>query len=269
MHALSQSASDTSWKTIYRESSPKVNDLIDTKLKVRFDFDHSRMQGEEWLTLKPHFYPTDSLDLDAKQMEIGEVGLVVGTDSHPLQYTYDGWHLKIRLDKTYTAREEYEIHLQYIAKPDEAKVPDNEKGLHFINPKNEDKSIPTEIWTDDETNHTSMWCPTIDHPNQKTTEEIIMTVPQKFVTLSNGRLASEHINGDGTRTDDWKMELPHAPYLFFMAVGDFAVVKDTYKGKEVNYYVERDYASTARRIFSWTPSMIAFFEQVTGVLSPG
>ena len=268
LQVLAQSAPDTSWKTVYRESAPKVNDLIDTKLNVRFDPDHSRMQGEEWVTLKPHFYPTDTLDLDAKQMDIGEVALVAGTNSHPLKYTYDGWHLKIRLDKTYTANEEYKIHITYLAKPDEAKVPDGEKGLHFINPKKEDKSMPTEIWTDGETNHTSVWCPTIDEPNQKTTEEIIMTVPGKYVTLSNGRLVSDHINGDGTRTDDWKMELPHAPYLFFMGVGDFSIVRDHYKGMEVNYYVEKEYASTARRIFGQTPSMIAFFEQLTGVPFP-
>ena len=31
--------------------------------------------AKEWLTLKPHFYPTDSLSLDAKGMEIKEVAL--------------------------------------------------------------------------------------------------------------------------------------------------------------------------------------------------
>ena len=36
------------------------------------------------------------------------------------------------------------------------------------------------------------------------------------------------------------MELPHAPYLFFIGVGDYAIVKDSYKGKEVSYYVEKE-----------------------------
>jgi aminopeptidase N len=268
MHALPQSSDDTVWKTIYRESFPKVNDLIDTKLKVRFDLKDSRMLGEEWTIIKPHFYPTDSLDLDAKQMTIKEVALVVGAISRPIPYTYDGWHLKIKLNKTYTAKEKYKIYIKYIANPNKAKVPDNQKGLYFINPKNEDKSISTEIWTDGETNHNSTWFPTIDQPNQRTTEEIIMTVPQNFVTLSNGKLVSDHLNSDGSRTDDWKMDLPHAPYLFFMGAGDFSIIKDQYKGKEVNYYVEKEFASTARRIFGLTPSMIAFFEQVTGVPFP-
>ena len=77
-----------------------------------------------------------------------------------------------------------------------------------------------------------------------------MTVPAKYVTLSNGLLKSQVKNADGTRTDNWKMDLPHAPYLFFMGVGDFAIVKDKYKDKEVNYYVEKQYESVSDIISS-------------------
>jgi aminopeptidase N len=95
-----------------------------------------------------------------------------------------------------------------------------------------------------------------------------MTVPDKYVTLSNGRLASQKKNTNGTRTDVWKMELPHAPYLFFMGVGEYSIVKDTYKGKEVSYYVEKEYAPVARKIFGNTPEMISFFSRLTGVDYP-
>ena len=64
------------------------------------------------------------------------------------------------------------------------------------------------------------------------------------------------------------MDLPHAPYLFFMGVGDYAIVKDNYKGKEVNYYVEKEYAPVARKIFGNTPAMIGFFSKITGVDFP-
>ena len=106
---------------------------------------------------------------------------------------------------------------------------------------------------------------TIDKPNQKSTEEIYMTVPAKYVTLSNGLLISQQKNSDGTRTDYWKMELPHAPYLFFMGVGDFAIVKDKYKAMAVDYYVEKKYEPVARKIFGHTPAMIAFYEKILGV----
>ena len=61
---------DTAWRKVLRESYPKTNELVHTKLDVRFDYDKSYLYGKEWLTLKPHFYATDSVLLDAKGMEI-------------------------------------------------------------------------------------------------------------------------------------------------------------------------------------------------------
>jgi len=268
-----EAAPDTSWKKVYRESAPRLNDLVHTKLDVKFDFSKSYMNGKAWITLAPHCYPTDSLTLDAKGMEIHKVAIVNGASSQPLKYNYNGWTLDIDLDKTYKGGEKYTIYIEYTAKPDEVKVQGSAaitdaKGLYFINPKGEDKDKPTQIWTQGETEATSVWCPTIDKPDQKTTDEIIMTVPAKYVTLSNGKLVSQKSNTDGTRTDAWKMDLPHAPYLFFMGVGDYSVIKDTYKGKEVNYYVEKEYASVAKKIFGHTPEMIAFYSKILGVEYP-
>ncbi len=268
-----QESKDESWKKIYRSSSPKINDLIHTKLDVKFDYDKSYMYGKAWITLKPHYYATDSLMLDAKGMDIKKIAIVKGENNTTLKYEYDGMMLHIHLDKTYKNTENYTVYIDYTSKPNELKVEGSAaitdaKGLYFINPKGEEKNKPTQIWTQGETEANSAWFPTIDKPNQKTTEEIIMTVPDKYVTLSNGKMISQKKNADGTRTDDWKMELPHAPYLFFMGVGDYAIIKDSYKGKDVNYYVEKEYASVAKRIFGNTPEMIAFYSRITGIDFP-
>ena len=261
---------DTSWKKIYRASSPRINDLVHTKLDVKFDYANAWMYGKEWLTLKPHFYPTDSLTLDAKGMEIKEVAMMKGNSRSPLKFVNDGMQLRITLDKTYKGGENYTLYIDYISKPNELKVKGSAaitdaKGLYFINPKGEDKNKPIQIWTQGETEANSVWMPTIDKPNQKTTDEIYMTVPDKYVTLSNGLLVSQKKNTDGTRTDYWKMDLPHAPYLFFMGVGDYAVIKDSYKGKEVSYYVEKEQAPYARGVFGLTPEMIKFYSDKLGV----
>lgn len=228
------------------------------------------MNGKEWVTLHPHFYPTDSLTLDAKGMEIKEISLIKGNTKAPLQYSYNGMQLRITLNKIYKAGENYTIYLDYISKPNELKAEGSAaitdaKGLYFINPKGEEVGKPVQIWTQGETEANSAWFPTIDKPNQKTTEEIYMTVPSKYVTLSNGRLISQKNNSNGTRTDYWKMDLPHSPYLFFMGVGDFAIIKDKYKNIPVNYYVEKEYASVAKKIFGETPAMIGLYERLTGV----
>ena len=264
---------DTTWKKTLRESYPITNELVHTKLYVRFDYDKAFMYGKEWVTLKPHFYPTDSVLLDAKGMELKEVAIMKGSVKMPLKYSYDGMQVNIKLDKTYAGDEKYTLYFDYVSKPNELKVKGSDaitdaKGLYFINPKGEEKNKPTQIWTQGETEANSVWMVTIDKPNQKSTEEISMTVPNKYVTLSNGLLTSKKVNADGTRTDNWKMDLPHAPYLFFMGVGDFAITKDTYKGKEVSYYTEKNQEQYARKVFGNTPEMIKFFSEKLGVDYP-
>ncbi|MFD0794865.1 M1 family aminopeptidase [Mucilaginibacter litoreus] len=258
---------------IYRETTPKYSDLVHTKLDVRFDYKKRYMYGKEWVTLKPHFYPTDSLSLDAKGMDLKTIAIVKNGKNVPLKFTYDSLVVKIQLDRTYRNNESYTVYIDYTAKPNEFKAQGSmaitdAKGLYFINPDGTEKDKPTQIWTQGETEGSSVWFPTIDKPNQKTTDEISMTVPAKYVTLSNGRLASQKVNGDGTRTDTWKMELPHSPYLFMMAVGDFKITKDTWKGKEVSYYLEPKYAPYARDIFGFTPEVMEFYSKTLGVDYP-
>jgi len=273
--ALSQTAKDDSWKKNYRAFATKINDLVHTKLDAKFDYSNSYLNGKAWITLKPHFYPTDSLQLDAKGFKINKVEIVkTGGKNGTLKYSYDSSFLNITLDRTYKASETYTVYIDYVAMPNNLKTQgsaaiNDAKGLYFINPKGEEKDKPTQIWTQGETESTSAWVPTIDKPNQKTTNEFYMTVPAKYVTLSNGKLMSQIKNADGTRTDYWKMDQPHAPYLFFMGVGEYAIVKDTYKGKEVNYYVEKEYEKVAKKIFGNTPEMMKFFsEKVTGIEYP-
>ncbi len=268
-----EKSADTSWKSMYRESSSRINNLLHTKLDVRFDYDKAWMYGKEWLTLQPHFYPTDSLLLDAKGMEIKELSVIKGTVKTPLKYTYDGMQLKIKLDRTYTAKEKYTLYFDYISKPNDLNLKGSvaiagAKGLYFINPKGTEPNKPIQIWTQGETEANSAWMITIDKPNQKTTQEMYMTVPAKYVTLSNGLMISQKKNADGTRTDYWKMNLPHAPYLFFMGVGEYSIIKDSYKGKEVSYYVEKEFAPYAKGIFGLTPEMIGYFSKLLGVEYP-
>jgi aminopeptidase N len=261
------------WKNIYRASATKINDLVNTKLDVSFDFSKSWMYGKAWITLHPHFYPTDSLTLDAKNMNINEVALFTAGKKSPLKYRYDSLNIYITLNKTYKAGENYTVYIDYTAKPNDIKrkgsaAINGGKGLYFINPLGTDKKKPIQVWTQGETESNSGWVPTIDKPNQRQTDEISITVPNKYKTLSNGILISHKLNTNGTRTDTWKMNLPHAPYLLMMGVGEFSVIKDSYKGKEVSYFVEKEYAPVARKIFGYTPEMIAFFSKITGIDFP-
>ncbi len=264
---------DTSWKNQYRGFVTKENDLVHTKLAANFDYSKSQLNGEAWLQLRPHFYATNTLSLDAKGMDLHQVGLWNNNKVSTLKYTYDGLVIKIQLDKIYGPTENYTVYIKYTAKPNEykgkASVAINDaKGLYFINPLGKDSTKPTQVWTQGETEGTSVWLPIIDKPNQKSTQEFQLTVPSKFVSLSNGLLVKQVDNKNGTRLDIWKMDLPNAPYLFFIGVGDYAIVKDMYKGKEVSYYMEKEYEKVARQIYGKTPAMIAFYEDILDIPFP-
>jgi len=270
---FAQQKNDDDRLKIYRATVTKINSLVHTKLDVKFDYGKQYLYGKSWITLKPYIYPTDSLSLDAKGMDIKTVAVVKNGKNIPLKYTYDSLLLKISLDKKYKNEEKYTIYINYTAKPNELKTKGSlaitdAKGLYFINPYGTEKGKPVQIWTQGETEASSVWFPTIDNPNQKTTQEISMTVQSKYVTLSNGALTLQKKNNDGTRTDTWKMDKPHAPYLFMMAVGDFKIYRDKWKNIPVDYYLEPEYAPYAKDIFGLTTEMIGFFSAKLGVDYP-
>lgn len=264
---LSYAQTETSGREkIYRAAHTKTTELKHTKLKVKFDYEKEQMAGEEWLTASPYFYPSDSLVLNAKAMLIHEVALDKNGSKTPLKYDYKEDILKINLDKTYQKNQDYTVYIKYTARPNEVKQKGSAaitdaKGLYFINAQGKEADKPVQIWTQGETESSSVWFPTIDKPNQKTTQEIYMTVPDKYVTLSNGFLKSSTKEGNGLRTDHWVMEKKHAPYLFFMGVGDYAVVRDKWRNIPVDYYVEKEYEAYAKQIFGMTPEMIEFFSK--------
>ncbi len=258
-------------RPVYHASARQVWDLIHTKLEVSFDWENQYLFGKAYLSLKPYFYPSSNIQLDAKGFEI--ISIKNSTTNKEFKFEYDGYKINIKLDKTYQQNQKVELLVDYIAKPNEGKLGgsaaiSSDKGLYFINPKATDPDKPQQIWTQGETEASSKWFPTIDKPNERCTQEIYITVKDKFKTLSNGLLMSSKKNNDGTRTDYWKMDLPHAPYLFMMAIGEYAVIEDKWENIPLTYYVEPKYETSAKKIFSNTPEMLGFFSKITGVKYP-
>ena len=261
---------ETSGRVVpYRATHTKTTELKHTKLKVNFDYQKEQMNGEEWLTASPFFYATNELVLDAKGMLIHEVALDKNGSKSPLKFDYKNDVLKITLDKTYQKNQDYTVYIKYTARPNEVKQEgsaaiSDAKGLYFINAQGKDPDKPTQIWTQGETESSSAWFPTIDKSNQKTTQEIYMTVPDKYVTLSNGILKDSQKESGNLRTDHWVMDKRHSTYLFFMGVGEYAIVKDKWRNIPVDYYIEKEYEPYAKQIYGNTPEMIEFFSKKLG-----
>jgi aminopeptidase N len=103
--------------TDYKGEREKLHVLEHTKLKVDFNFKDKQLNGEAWITVKPYFYPTDKLILDAKGMIIHQVAL----KGEKLDFNYDNFKLRIDLPKKHTKEESYTLYIKYTARPEKVK----------------------------------------------------------------------------------------------------------------------------------------------------
>ncbi|MGC6420338.1 MAG: M1 family aminopeptidase [Chitinophagales bacterium] len=251
-------------KENFQPSATRYWDLLHTRLDIGFDMEMEYVLGQAQLTLTPYFYNQSELVLDAKGMDIHGVEV----DDEEVNFFYDGQQISILLAGEIARGEDIIVTIDYTAKPSELEMNtasdaiEDDRGLYFINAQGADPNKPIQIWTQGEPESNSVWFPTIDKPNERCTQEVFVTVENQFVTLSNGLLISSEEHEDGTRTDYWKQDLPHAPYLFMLSIGDYAVVKDSWRDIDVHYFVEHEYESNARGIFKNTPEMLTFFSDV-------
>jgi aminopeptidase N len=70
------------------------------------------------------------------------------------------------------------------------------------------------------------WFPGNDHPRDKATYDVTMTVPTGIEALSNGTLTS-HTSPVGKEVWAWRESKPMATYLAFMAIGQYDVARST------------------------------------------
>jgi aminopeptidase N len=85
-----------------------------------------------------------------------------------------------------------------------------------------------------EPNAASTWYPSNDHPSDKASFTIRITVPKGLGAVSNGILVSERTKGDKT-TFVWNQRQPMATYLATMDIGNWEVKQSTTPGGVPNY----------------------------------
>ncbi len=76
----------------------------------------------------------------------------------------------------------------------------------------------------------STWFPVNDHPLDKATYDIEITVPEGLSALSNGAPGGTETS-EGWTTWKWSERAPMASYLSTVVIGDYRVRTDTHQGK--------------------------------------
>jgi aminopeptidase N len=239
------------------ESSPHYPPRVDfhtvhTKIELTLDFSKQSISGSCTLVVEPIRRDLDLLRLDACELDIGGVSV----DGSPSEFEYDGLALKIPLKQPEGKRT---IRVEYQASPRE--------GLYFTAPDTEHPEKEVQAWTHSEAEAARYWFPCQDHPADKSSSEVILTVPKGFRVISNGRLLSSKEHGT-TSTYHWREDVPHSSYLTSFVAGKFAEMSQDVDGIKLRYNFPETKRADVMRYFGETPKMIEIFGALTGVKYP-
>jgi aminopeptidase N len=230
--------------------------LENVRVALHFDVDQRKVIGDVTHTLSALRDGVTHLDFDSAEIKVSSAR-VNGKDA-PFDLHDD--KLSVHLAQPAKSGEKFEVELKYEGKPT--------SGLYFILPDKDDPARAKEIWTQGEAEDTHHYIPIYDYPNDRTTSEMILTVPADWLTVSNGKLLSIQDTPDGQKTWTWRQSLPVSTYLISFVAGEYQQKKDSWRNLPVTYSVPRGMEDTIEPTFAHTKEMLDFFSNRFGVPYP-
>ena len=230
--------------------------LQNVRVALHFDLDQRKVIGEVTHTLSPLRDGLTHLDFDCADLTVSSAR-VNGKDA---AFDLHDNTLSVKLAQPAKAGEKFEVELKYEGKPT--------AGIYFILPDKDDPDRPKQVWTQGEAEDTHHYIPIYDYPNDRTTSEMILTVPGDWLTVSNGTLLSVQDAPGGQKTWTWRQSLPVPTYLISFVAGEFKEKKDTWHNIPLTYNVPRGMDDTIDPTFRHTKEMLDFFSERFGVPYP-
>jgi aminopeptidase N len=230
--------------------------LENVRVSLHFDLDQRKVIGEVMHTLSTLRAGVTHLDFDCAELTVSSARV----NDRDAAFDLRDDKLRVQLAQPAKSDEKFEVELKYEGKPT--------SGLFFILPDKDDPGRAKEIWTQGEAEDTHHYIPIYDYPNDRTTSEMILTVPRDWLTVSNGRLLSVQDAPDGQKTWTWRQSLPVSTYLISFVAGEYKEMKDTWHNIPVTYSVPRGMEDTIDPTFSHTKEMLDFFSDRFGVPYP-
>jgi aminopeptidase N len=127
----------------------------------------------------------------------------------------------------------------------------------------------SEVVTMNEPHMAAWWFPANDHPRDKASFDIHITVPKGKDVIANGVLVRKRTR-EGRTTAHWRAVEPMATYLAFFAAGSFAVSRSRCLGLPNIFAVSRNAGRNApsKVARSWARETCAILTSLSGVLGP-
>ncbi len=126
------------------------------------------------------------------------------------------------------------------------------------------------IYTLSEPNYAPTWWPCKDLTTDKTTFEMIISVPSQLTAVSNGVLQEVKDEPNGYKTFYWKESYPITTYLVSIAIGKYDKWSEVYfssdssKRMPVDYYTYPSYTERAKTDWKNTVGMVGYFSGLFG-----
>ena len=232
-------------------------DLQHVRIEARLEIDRGRIEGRVTHRIEVLQDGVTQLVFDAEELNIQYVAI----KEHKLPFSQAGRELRVNLDQPAAAGDPLEVAIAYDGTPG--------KGLYFVRPEAGYPDKPLECWTQGQAEDNHFWVPIYDSPNDRASFETLLTVPEALTAVSNGELVSVEPAESGWHTFHHLMKQPNSTYLIAFAVGPFERFSDTWRTKQIEYFVaEGGGEEKARRSFGMTPDVLEFFSERTGVEYP-
>src|SRR2546428_7688198 len=175
------------------------------KLTLRIEMDRKRLVGVATLKVIPSRIDLQKIDVDACEMDIEGVAV----DGKEVPFEYDNETLSIRAGGIGT--EAHQVDVRY-------STTSTNQGIYFVGPDEKYPTKPLQAWTHSETQNGRYWYPCNDQPDDRATSEMVITVPEGFRCISNGKLLSRTVQGVEV-TYHWSEGTAHSTYLNSLAIG--------------------------------------------------
>src|SRR5262245_48647691 len=174
-----------------RTAGDRPIDISHIRLELKVDLPKRTIDAVATLNVKG-LRPLTSFALDAVGFEVKKVQ----SSGHDVPFSHDGNKLVLDCDPPWPQDSEKSLTITY-------RIHEPKDGLYFFGPTAAEPDVPLTVWSQGEPVSNRYWIPCLDHPNEKQTTELIVTVTEGFEVLSNGRLVSKRTNDDKTVTFHW------------------------------------------------------------------
>ena len=197
-----------------------------------------------------------AFNLDLAGLDVHDVTV----DSVAAEFSRSGSELTVQPALALVQGEEFSVSVAYSGAPEpinDPGVPFNTLGWH---------SQDGVIYTLSEPSGAMTWFPSNNHPSDKATFELRITVPNSTTAAATGLLIDE-TTADGRTTTTWRMDDLMATYLAAVYIGDFERVEHGRldpDGPLLRDYLPSDAPPEITDALAVTADVIRFLEELLG-----